>query len=357
VATALVGVALWVVDIQLDWPYFEAPGFSILALFNRDLYVSRGSLDALVWLLLAVAVALIAVATVLARAPQFQRSLLVAVALLVVAWNGAGSWAGTSASRSAAANNMGNFPDPPNWIDRITDGAPTMYLGQTIKDPTGSWLNEFWNRSIHYVWSLDGSAPPPGVTVTPDLLRPDGMIASQRGDLRYVVADQGIAVVGTIVATPDFHLAGRPYNLFRIDYPLRLTHSITGLYGDGWSGAGPTAYNGFRTTDGKARTFVVTASRAGWGGPTPPTKVLVAVGKLVLGPDKGPKLGRVTQRASCTLRSRQTCTVRVVTPRPPFRIEVTVPTTFEPRQLDPRQSDARDLGAQIGFRLPDGGTP
>jgi hypothetical protein len=351
-ASALaVGLLLQHLPIQLDWPYFEAPGFSLLALFNRELSAAQATMDGLLLPLLGIALALALLPLALRRYPAVRTAALTLVALLVIAWNGAGSWAANAGSHEASSAEMANFPDPPNWIDRVTGGRTTLYLGQTIQDPTGIWLNEFWNGSLRYVWSLDATAPGPGPTITPNLLGPDGMIASQRGDLKYVLADPGIAVVGRVVAQPTFGLAGSSFRLFRIAYPLRLTHSITGLYGDGWSGSGQAAYNGFRTPDGRPQQATVVASRAGWGGPGLTAKVVVRAGALGLDTAKAPKLARVSVTRSCTVHSRTTCSVTFRTPPPPFRIEVTVPNTFSPHDLDPRYGDARRLGAQISFGL------
>ena len=52
-----------------------------------------------------------------------------------------------------------------------TTASRSTYLGQAIIDPNGEILTEFWNRSIKHVDSLDGTAPGPGPTSTPLLVR------------------------------------------------------------------------------------------------------------------------------------------------------------------------------------------
>ena len=61
-----------------------------------------------------------------------------------------------------------------------TGGASVTYLGQQVVDPNGIHLLEFWNRSIKNVWTLDGTAPGPGPTVSPDLARPTARCARRR---------------------------------------------------------------------------------------------------------------------------------------------------------------------------------
>ncbi|HEY6053621.1 MAG TPA: hypothetical protein VIU86_06790, partial [Gaiellaceae bacterium] len=343
-AAILVGVVLWVVPLQLDWPYFEAPGFSIVALFNRDLYVAPATLDSLKLPLGAIALALVLLPMLLRRWAVARTAALVLAAGLVVAWNGAGSWAAGDGARASARSLMANFPDPPNWIDNASHGQVTMFIGQSVTDANGIWLNEFWNRSLHYVWTLDGTGPGPGPSNTPNLLRTDGMIVP-RGDVKYVLAGSGISVVGRVVAEPSFGNVGRPLRLFRIDYPVRYTTTVTGLYPDGWSGAGPVAYNAFRTPGGRPERIVVSASRVGGG---PATSVRIRLGRLVL-VSGAPALAAADETRRCSIPSGGTCSVTFRTPPPPFRIEVQAASTFSPHDLDPHASDARQLGVHVGF--------
>ena len=57
------------------------------------------------------------------------------------------------------------------------------YLGQDIStgDALGVSLMEFWNRDVKNIWSLDGSAPGPGPTLTPDLAGRDGELTNGAG--------------------------------------------------------------------------------------------------------------------------------------------------------------------------------
>ena len=59
-----------------------------------------------------------------------------------------------------------------------------VLLGQSIKDPNPVNLLEFWNRSLTNVWSLDGTAPGPGATVTPNIAEADGTLTDPGDGLR-----------------------------------------------------------------------------------------------------------------------------------------------------------------------------
>ena len=71
---------------------------------------------------------------------------------------------------------------------------------------------EFWNRGLSYVWSLDGTAPPPGRQapgyVTPDA-GPDGLLTGKSiptgapPGVDYMVADADIAVQGKDLVRPQ----------------------------------------------------------------------------------------------------------------------------------------------------------
>ena len=137
-------------------------------------------------------------------------------------------------------------PGAVHWLDDATGGKRTLYLGQQMTDPNGEWLLEFWNPLRAAVWSLDGTAPGPGPTLTPGSGLPNGALCSTTLDYPYVVEERGMDVVGKVVATHD-HVAGgslQNWRLVRIAPPLRLRDFVTGQYADGWSGA-DSAYTRF----------------------------------------------------------------------------------------------------------------
>jgi hypothetical protein len=107
-----------------------------------------------------------------------------------------------------------------------------------------------------------------------------------------------------------------------------------------------SAYSQFVTPGNKAGYITVILSRP--DGFDFRSTATVKVGKLVI-KDKHPALGAIAGVQRIVL---QTHTYRVLylrTPKPPFRVTVTVDPTFSPHDLDPRVGDVRQLGAQVSF--------
>jgi hypothetical protein len=346
-AVALCTALVLNTEIALDYPYFEAPGFTILALANRHFALSLGTIHDLLPALVAFAALLVALPAVLERRrPRACAALAAAAAVFVLAWNVTGQLGAADASASTADRFLANFPSPPNWVDEATGGAPTMYLGQKIDDATAVWLLEFWNRSIKYVWSLDGTAPGPGATGTPDVGDPEGRFLQQRGEVRYVVADAGVEVVGKVVARPT-SAAGRPGNirLYQIEYPIRLTNAVSGLYADGWMGDKAT-YSRYATPGSRPGYAVVTLSRKDWD---VATDVHVRLGTLVFDSRFRERIGRVTAERTARLPALGELRLVLPAPPPPFRVVVEVAKPFVPAELDQRIADRRRLGAVASF--------
>ena len=296
---------------------------------------------------------------------------------LVLAWNITGQISASNATNGFAKTLLGNFPSPPNWLDRATGGKPTIYLGQRIPaTPQGVWLMEFWNRSVRYVWSLDGTAPGPGYFLTPDA-GPDGRLTSRAypegapPDAQYIVADAGIDVVGTFVEQPQIRYVitrdafGFPihqvvvqpaaWRLLRIDRPLRLRSTPSGIEADGWItpplGSAPgtpafSAYDQFSTPGGRPGYVGVTVSRAGFRGKDKPGQVTISVGRLIRGRDKQPAMGRISTVRHWVVRSGATRVFQLPV-TPPARVEVRISPTFSPS--DYGGSDRRQLGAQVSY--------
>ena len=342
VAAAVVLLMVTVTPIVLDYPYFEAPGYSILVAGNRDFALPTATLETIVVAVFLAGILLaLAVAFLRRRTPAIGGVLAAAVACSIVAWNLAGELYAAAGSNTAAGDLLEGFVDPPDWVDAAPGGAETLFLGKQVTNPNGIHLLEFWNRSIDKVWSVDGTAPGPGHIVTPDL-------ASAAGELfpdphvPYVVADPGIEVVGRVVA------AEGPWRLYRVAPPLRLRNSTTGIFADGWM-SDESGYSQFATPGNRPGTMQVTISRAGWTGKDVPGGVTIRLGTLVVGEDKQPAIGRVTAVRRWTVDSGKQRTFSIPTPPPPFRVEVSIDPTFVPAKLDPSKSDVRELGAVVGY--------
>src|SRR5262249_52412500 len=210
-----------------------------------------------------------------------------------------------------------------------------LYLGQNL-DPganLGIWLTEFWNPSLKHVWTLDGiNAPGPGPTLTPDLAATDGRL-TPNPHVSYVMTEPGIDLVGDVVGRPPE--TGR-WSVYRLRGPLRLAHAQTGITSDYWLGCNdapcpPAAYNQYATRGGKPGFVSVSVSRRGaCGAPIRPGHVLIRVGKLVKGEDKQPHLGPVTAVRRWVVAAGAERQFVIPTPRPPFRVEVSVAPTFSP---------------------------
>ena len=98
-----------------------------------------------------------------------------------------------------------------------------------MPDQNGIWPLEFWNRSLKRVWSLDGTAPGPGPTLTPDLAQADGALYDRYAGVDYVVADAASTRRGSRST------GGRPARLPH-ERAAPAASLATGVYPDGWTG-------------------------------------------------------------------------------------------------------------------------
>jgi hypothetical protein len=332
-------------DVKL---YSDAPGFSILQTANRTLGLTPDGARVLLLAVLAASVALVLGASLVRGRDRLLGPLLVVAAVFVLAWNLTGQIGASGASKTISDDLLTNYPRPLDWLDRADGGKPAMYLGQQIADATGIWLLEFWNKSVHYVWSLDGTAKGPGPTLSPDLLATDGRITAPEG-VRYVVVEPNIDLVGKVVARARHFVGGAPqdWRLYQIAPPLRLRDAAEGIYADGWSGK-DTAYSRYRTPGNRPGYALVTVSRAAFNGNEPPGHVTIRVGPLrVL--NKQPGLAKVSELRRWTIHGGASRTFYIPVPKPPWRVQVVVAPTFKPALVDPNSSEMRDFGAQVGF--------
>ncbi len=347
-SAALVLYMLWTTPYKMEFHFYaDAPGLSILQSANRNLALTPQHAR---WVLLAV----LAISVVVCLLPRLLRGPALAVALgcagaLVLAWTFTGQVTAARSANLFAADLTANLPRPYDWIDRATKGKPAVFLGQQITDPNGIWLLEFWNRSLHYVWSTDGTAPGPGPTVTPDVVKPNGTLRHVV-DVPYAVTDQGVEVVGEEVASQP-HLVGGSaayWRLIRISPPFRLRSNVYGIYSDGWSRA-DTGYARYSTPGNRAGYAVVDVSREGWTGPSAPGNVTVRLGPLRLDENHQPQIRRVTWETRFPIDRLERHPLVIPTPRPPWKVEVNVDPPFSPSVAAPGNTDARELGAEVSY--------
>ena len=334
-ATLVTGVLVLGTQLRLDYPYFEAPGFAILAWANRDLALSQDTIELLLWPLLLGAVGLLLLPRLVAA-----RAAVVLAAVLVLAWNVAGQSAASDGTRVNANGFRAGFPEPPDWLDRATGGEPAFFLGQRIP-ANAVHLLEFWNRSLKEVWALDTTAPGPGPTQSPDLADVDGRLSPDPG-YEWVVANADMELVGN----PSEPIGG--WRLWHLALPLRLRQAVTGRDDDGWMGAESTYSQFWSPGDARGTMRVNVTRRDAWGGEDVPGTVTVQIGPLVIR-DKQPALGAVTATRTCVVHSNTSCPFTLPTPSPPFRVRVTVDPTFVPAELDTRLSDRRQLGGKVFY--------
>jgi hypothetical protein len=332
--------------------YADAPGLGVLQAANRRLGWTPAIAQHVLLGMLAGSIVLLLLPNVLRRNRLRAAGYVAATAaVLALGWNVTAEVSSASASNTFSNEFTAHIDPPLNWLDQTVHGRPVLYLGQSIVDPNGLWILRFWNSSIKHAWSLDGSAPAP--TLSPDLAQTNGRLFPNPKDVEYVLTEPGVDVVGKVVATHWHVDAGqrKQWTVVRFSPPLRLAHSVLGIQPDGWIVApdakqpAVSAYNRFVTHGNHAGTMVVHVSRV--AGPDP-GHVTIRLGTLVKR-NKQPAIGRVTAVRTWSVRANTSRAFAIRTPKPPFRVEVTVSPTFVLAELDPRSSDRRHLGAQVGY--------
>jgi len=354
-AVGFVAYLIVATPYQLDnVPAADSLGVAMAQLWNRDLSFAHGGIERGLIVALVVAVVLLVLPRFLGRRPGWVLAATSTAAVLVLAWGLTGQIAAANYSNDASQSLIKNYPRPLTWLDQKTHGKPTLYLGQHLNSGTdlGVWLTEFWNRSLKYVWSVDGSAPGPGPTQTPNTHADGRLYPAPPGGVDYVLAEPGIELNGTVVSRPTKF---NRWFLYKVKKPLRYAYNETGVFSDGQTGCDrapcPTAesaYNRFSTPGQKPGYAIVDVSRANaCGAPVPPAGLRVTIGKLIEGPDKQPHIGRVTGVQRWTLRIGTARRFVLPTPKPPFRVEVGIAPTYAPLTFG--GSDQRQLGGLVGF--------
>jgi hypothetical protein len=345
-ATAFAAYLIDSTPIQLNYPYFDAPGFSIATMTNREFSWPLATIERALYVTLAVSVAVV-VAARFGRG-RAARAGLALVAFAVVGWNLAGQITAAGGANVTARTYLRNLPQPPDWVDRATDGAPATYLGQTITTGVGLRINllEFWNPSIVKVATTDRTLVFPGPTLNPEVVAADGTLSDQTGT-SFVLADSGIVPVGTEIAKRGV------LRVYRVHGPIKLRESVEGVDEETWMGSS-SAYNRFAGA-GRGE-LVVTLSRTAFcpdaSAAPPAPNVKVSVGRLVMGlRDDKPHPGIAETLATRTgvvpnCRRRE---LRLPVESAPWRAEVSLDHTFKP--ADYGFPDTRILGVMIAFRF------
>ena len=353
----LVGYALYHVTqypyqmgVQL---YSDALGFAIVQQGNRDLswtpHLVREILIAM-----AVIAVLVLVAPVLLRGRSRAVASVIAIAGIgVIGWNLTGELAAAAGTNSIARQAGATLKRPFSWVDGVTGGAPTLYIGQEEIDQNPEWLLEFWNRSITGVSSLDGTLGGPGPAGGPNFLR-NGTLYSgsdaQLGSWTYAYAVEDlpcIQLVGQPVGSHPYRAGGQTlyWRLVRLTEPNRMQSDCIGIYPDGWSGANDSVYYRY---SGPAGWLRVAYSRPE-NYPIPPTPIRITLGTMKA-VDKQPVLAQVTKKIDSSIGNLQSKVAWIRVPAGGFAAHVAVAKKFVPDDYDHR-GDKRQLGAQVTYQF------
>lgn len=323
--TAFVLFLTWAKPPNLDFPYFEAPGFGILDVANRHLH----------WNVTDLRIALVVVLGLSLLVLRFRHARGVAAAVIVIgaAWMLTSEIATTVGTVHFANKFRSHLPAHLDWVDRATHGQGVTYLGQELPDPNGLWLTEFWNRDLKHVDLVNGGGPGPGPSYAPQLIRADGLL-SGLGEIPYVLADSGVALQGK----PVTHW--KQLVLYKRNGPWRLLDENQQVYNDSWA-PGWSTYTYFRP--GQRGTLVVRIGRQGYKGDAAPGRALFSIGTVKVR-NGAPVLGRIYARRRTLVRNGSLQVIRVPIARTPVRLVLTIPNTFHASPSDPR-----DLGAQVTY--------
>jgi hypothetical protein len=320
---ATTAVVLWlVITVPLQFgtaPASDAPSLEVLGWIGWSSPAVHG---------------LLAAFAVLAALAIFLRPawVLVGACALVLAGSLSAEIYASHRSAEYARLLAATAPRPLEWIRQATSGRPSVYVGQEILQPSDIWLQSFWNPSLVQMRSLDGTPGGKGplrsfrgIPATGDIRlispRKNGELPVPTG-VEYLVADEGVTGAGRPIAEGE---------RWRIYTGKRLRSATVGVYTDGWMGKRST----YTVFDGPARAVRVRLSRQSVCGKDVPGHAAITVD------------GRVQARTD--IHACRTVDATVRTPRPPFRIGVTISPTFSPAVLEPSSADTRQLGAVVTY--------
>ncbi|HZQ82017.1 MAG TPA: hypothetical protein VFB25_08585 [Gaiellaceae bacterium] len=351
-ALAAAAVTWWITihyGYQLAYPYFDSPGYGIATLANRWLRWDQGQIR----LGLVVVCAVMTAAVLMPFARRVPRlasaGALAFVALATATLMLAGEITSAQGAAVGSRQYYDNLVQPPWWVDNAVHGQGVTFMGQALTqgDDLGVNLYEFWNRSLKNIWSLDGSAPPPGPVTTPDLLRTNGVLSNDPG-LPYVLETSAVDIVGKVVASQP------GLTLVRVTHPWRLRQATYGVASDGWvSGANgdattaDAAYAYFDRAAGRGSLVIDINRNTFCPQPSSPgTNVTVRVGPVALNEQRAPIVTHPTHiyrfhLADC---SHRTFTVSAL---PPVAVQVHIDGLALGTAYG--VSDSRLFGAGVGF--------
>ncbi len=340
---ALVTYAVYEVPYQLAFRlYSDAPGLAVLSTANRHLQWTDDHVRRYLAVALAAALVIALVPYVIKKGSVLRvgASLL---AIIVVAGALTAEVAADRSNRGASAMFADNLPKPYDWIDEETQGERSVFLGTAISDPNGVWLTQFFNPNMWHLATLDGTAPLPGASVTPDIVGADGLLFPQFPDSPYAVVDNKIKIAGEPIREEEY------LTLYQVEQPLRLAEASYGVMGDGWMADSASFYQ-FSSDEPGPGVAKVTVSRAAWGGEDVPGLVQITVKPLRWEGPHDNVSGELVEGLpvafeTVTIHSRQVVEFLIPVPDgPPFVVDIKVLPTFSPADFG--LGDGRQLGVQ-----------
>jgi hypothetical protein len=212
-----------------------------------------------------------------------------------------------------------------DWVDRAVreDGSVAAVYSGAL-DHLTVLENEFFSRAVGPVYTLSG--PMPGGLAqtalrqearTGHLLDPD----RQPVRARYALVDTSVPLAGRIVARDE----PKGMRVLRVGGALRVTHSVAGIYGDGWSGSRAT-YTRYNCRGGMLVAVVESDPNLFSG----PQSVIARVNGKVLDAGRIPRVGRG----------------RLVVPLKPREGRCVVFFAISPTAV-PGDGDSRELGTHF----------
>ena len=191
-----------------------------------------------------------------------------------------------------------------------------------------------------------------GPILTPDLEAVDGTLTPVP-ETKYVLAVNGVTLQAPVVAQRENAV------LYRIDGgPVQLQDALVGRQTDGWMvgtrdepDVARASYTRYDVSEDEPGLAVVELTRINWC-PDPSARttgrVTVRIGPVGIGADNQPRIENVTETRRFLVPDCEAQGTTLNPPKVPWRMEITVSPTFNPREIDPiGSSDNRPLGAVI----------
>ena len=288
-----------------------------------------------------------------------------ALAVGILAWNVTGEISAAAGDITIARETGAILRHPYTWVDDISRGKPTLYLGQGVADQRSEWLLEFWNRSIVTVNSLDSSLVGPGPSGTPNIAADGRIYWSLTPDdpgrvYDYAVEDWPcVDLAGTVAARHGYQGPSatglREWRMIQLTKPNRLRAACSGIYPDGWSGAEDSTY--FHFTNADHGWLRIRISRQNWPG----SPGHVQFGSIP--PSTGSRRSAASSAsgASSSAPAARRSSGCVRPQAGSARASSSTRSSSRATSNPEGSSDPRELGAQVDYRffkkLPPGVTP